>query len=282
MLEENRPEPARCIRADTAYRHDEPPARRGEARHRRAGRGLDWPLGGKTGTTDDFTDAWFIGFDPDITVGVWVGSIRRSRSGADETGAAAALPIWIDFMRGWIARKEDRANCRNSPPGQHRLRCRARYRRARDPRRADSIEVFISGTQPGGEDRWSFAPDLASVALASRLRPPAGRASRTPFFIRYVLMNASMSPSRTRFDVADLLLRAVVLDHLVRVQHVAADLAAEGDVLLLAAQLIELRLLLLRRSCRRAAPSAPSSRHRDSCAASARSGTTPRCRSADA
>jgi len=41
---------------------------------------LDWPLGGKTGTTNDFTDAWFVGFDPDITVGVWVGLDQKRRS----------------------------------------------------------------------------------------------------------------------------------------------------------------------------------------------------------
>ena len=58
-------------------------------------------------------------------------------------------------------------------------------------------------------------------------------------------MKPSMSPSSTRLTSPTCFLRAVVLDHLVRMQDVAADLAAEGDVLLLAAELIELRLLLL-------------------------------------
>jgi penicillin-binding protein 1A len=68
---------------------------------------LKHPLGGKTGTTNDFSDAWFVGFSPSITCGVWVGFDEKSRSlGNKETGAAAALPIWIDFMRVAIQGKD--------------------------------------------------------------------------------------------------------------------------------------------------------------------------------
>ncbi len=68
---------------------------------------LDHPLGGKTGTTSDFTDAWFLGFSPSVTCGVWVGYDSRESLGKRETGAAAALPVWIDFMRAAIAGKPD-------------------------------------------------------------------------------------------------------------------------------------------------------------------------------
>jgi penicillin-binding protein 1A len=62
---------------------------------------LNRPAGGKTGTTNDFTDAWFIGFTPEITAGVWVGYDDKSVSlGKPETGAIAALPIWLEFMQG--------------------------------------------------------------------------------------------------------------------------------------------------------------------------------------
>jgi penicillin-binding protein 1A len=54
---------------------------------------------GKTGTTNDYTDAWFIGFDDKIVVGVWVGRDDHTPIGRGETGARAALPIWIDFMK---------------------------------------------------------------------------------------------------------------------------------------------------------------------------------------
>ena len=64
-------------------------------------RALGRPAGGKTGTTNDFTDAWFIGFTPELTAGVWVGYDDKSVSlGKPETGAVAALPIWLEFMQG--------------------------------------------------------------------------------------------------------------------------------------------------------------------------------------
>ena len=62
------------------------------------------PAGGKTGTTQDFTDAWFIGFTPQITAGVWVGFDDKQISlGKRETGAQAALPIWMEFMEQGMA-----------------------------------------------------------------------------------------------------------------------------------------------------------------------------------
>ena len=61
---------------------------------------LGRPTAGKTGTTQDYTDAWFIGFTPQITSGVWVGFDDKQISlGKKETGARAALPIWIQFMK---------------------------------------------------------------------------------------------------------------------------------------------------------------------------------------
>ena len=68
---------------------------------------LNHPLGGKTGTTSDFTDAWFLGFSPSVTCGVWVGYDSRESLGDKETGAVAALPIWINFMKAAIVGKDD-------------------------------------------------------------------------------------------------------------------------------------------------------------------------------
>jgi penicillin-binding protein 1A len=68
---------------------------------------LNHPLAGKTGTTNDFTDAWFVGFSPSITCGVWVGYDEKKTLGNKETGAQAALPIWMDFMKVAIADKKD-------------------------------------------------------------------------------------------------------------------------------------------------------------------------------
>ncbi len=69
-------------------------------------RALGRPAAGKTGTTNDFTDAWFIGFTPEITAGVWVGFDDKSVSlGKPETGAVAALPVWLEFMQGALEGK---------------------------------------------------------------------------------------------------------------------------------------------------------------------------------
>ena len=65
---------------------------------------LKRPAAGKTGTTQDYTDAWFIGFTPQITAGVWVGFDDKQISlGKKETGARAALPIWLEFMQNGMA-----------------------------------------------------------------------------------------------------------------------------------------------------------------------------------
>jgi len=67
---------------------------------------LSLPLAGKTGTTNDFTDAWFVGFSPAVTCGVWIGYDEKKSLGARETGAVAALPIWMDFIKAASAGKD--------------------------------------------------------------------------------------------------------------------------------------------------------------------------------
>jgi penicillin-binding protein 1A len=67
---------------------------------------LPFPVAGKTGTTNDFTDAWFVGFSPTITCGVWVGFDEKKTLGPKETGARAALPIWMNFMTAAMAGKD--------------------------------------------------------------------------------------------------------------------------------------------------------------------------------
>ena len=71
-----------------------------------AAAGMKYPLAGKTGTTNDFTDAWFIGFSPSTTAGVWVGYDEKKSLGVKESGARAALPLWMDFMKVALAGKD--------------------------------------------------------------------------------------------------------------------------------------------------------------------------------
>jgi penicillin-binding protein 1A len=98
MIEENRAQAKDAIRADTAYLMTSllrGVVERGTAVRARA---LKRPIAGKTGTTNDFTDAWFIGFEPTLAAGVWVGyDDKRESLGPHEEGARAALPIWMDF-----------------------------------------------------------------------------------------------------------------------------------------------------------------------------------------
>jgi penicillin-binding protein 1A len=149
VLEENRPEPKEAIRADTAFVMTNllrGVVQRGTAVKAAA---LNWPVGGKTGTTDDYTDAWFIGFDPDITVGVWVGLDQKRPIGHNQTGAEAALPIWIDVMKAWIGdRKEPPVF--DAPGNIVFVSVDKGSGNPSDAGTPGAIsEVFIAGTQPG-------------------------------------------------------------------------------------------------------------------------------------
>jgi penicillin-binding protein 1A len=66
---------------------------------------LGRPLGGKTGTTNNFTDAWFVGFDPSLTAAVWIGFDEKKTLGEKQSGAVVALPIWIECMRAILKDK---------------------------------------------------------------------------------------------------------------------------------------------------------------------------------
>ncbi len=155
LLEENRAEPANVIRADTAFVMTSLLSGVVERGTASAAASLNWPLAGKTGTVDDNTDAWFIGFDPDITVGVWTGLDENKSLGPNETGAAAALPIWIDFMKAYVAGRSDK----DSPPQFEApenivfLSVDRATGTPTSPEHPDAItETFIAGTQPGGLD----------------------------------------------------------------------------------------------------------------------------------
>ena len=61
--------------------------------------GVDRPAGGKTGTTNECMDAWYVGFTPQITAGVWIGFDRKASLGPNMPGAVVALPVWARFMK---------------------------------------------------------------------------------------------------------------------------------------------------------------------------------------
>jgi penicillin-binding protein 1A len=100
VIEETHPQATDAIRADTAYLMTH--LLRGVVERGTAVRAksLKRPIAGKTGTTNGFTDAWFIGFESQMAAGVWVGyDEKKDVLGKGETGAKAALPIWMDFWK---------------------------------------------------------------------------------------------------------------------------------------------------------------------------------------
>ena len=120
LLEENRPEAQDAIRADTAYVMTS--LLRGVVEHGTAVKAaaLKWPVAGKTGTTDDFSDAWFIGFDPDITIGVWLGYDQKQPMGIGHVRLRSRAADLDRDIQDVDRRSQGVAALRGA--GQHRLR----------------------------------------------------------------------------------------------------------------------------------------------------------------
>lgn len=136
-------------------------------------RALGRPVAGKTGTSNDFQDAWFIGYTPEMLVGVWVGYDEKQTLGDKETGGRAAAPIWLEFMRNALGETpvqdfslpdgivfvhiDPRTGLRASPGNPSALlEC---FRRGAEPRTL--TEVAAASEDRGGS---SAAPAMASVA----------------------------------------------------------------------------------------------------------------------
>jgi len=108
---------------------------------------LNRPLAGKTGTTNDSKDAWFIGFSPDLVVGVYVGYDDPAKLGNRETGSSVAAPIFKDFMEG--ALKDAPIIPFRIPPGVRQVQINADTgARARPGDSRVIWEAFVSGTEP--------------------------------------------------------------------------------------------------------------------------------------
>ena len=169
-----------------------------------AARVLERPLAGKTGTTNDFSNAWFLGYTPSIVAGVWVGHDRPRSLGHDETGARAALPIWVAVMRAALRGQpvEDfPAPRRAGPerPARRRARPRPRYpggprvagprqeagraERSADQRRQEVVEEGRRrrAPPPGGAGRRGAPPtrrlEPAEGGTTAGSRPRPARAA---------------------------------------------------------------------------------------------------------
>lgn len=99
IIEQHRALPEKAIDADTAFLMTSLLQSVVETGTGRRAKALGRPSAGKTGTTDDWRDAWYIGYTPQYVTGVWVGRDDNASLGRGETGARAALPIWLGFMQ---------------------------------------------------------------------------------------------------------------------------------------------------------------------------------------
>jgi penicillin-binding protein 1A len=148
IIEENFPERKQVIEKETAFIMNyllQGVVRSGTGWRARA---LPAPIGGKTGTTNDFTDAWFIGFTPSLTVGVWVGLDQKKTLGDEQTGSEAAAPIFVKFMEKYLAKYPETDKFR-PPSGVYMIEIDKYTGRLVTP---DCLyrfsEAFLPGTEP--------------------------------------------------------------------------------------------------------------------------------------
>jgi penicillin-binding protein 1A len=124
--------------------------RRGTAAGAVAGRGFTLPAGGKTGTTNDGMDVWYVGFTPDLVAGVWIGFDRKQTIMANAQGGRLAAPAWTDMMKEVYERRAAPAAW-PMPPGLIALEIDGPSGYLAGPlcpREAVRVEFFYPGTEP--------------------------------------------------------------------------------------------------------------------------------------
>lgn len=104
-------------------------------------------IAGKTGTTNNYVDAWFTGFSPDLVTGVWVGFDDNKPIGYGETGGKAALPIWIEYMKSALRKYGDRDF--QVPEGVISIAINKDTGRPQRSGDRTIVEIFAQGTEPG-------------------------------------------------------------------------------------------------------------------------------------
>ncbi len=168
-------------------------------------KGIGFPLAGKTGTTNEAKDAWFIGFTPDLVCGVFVGFDDPKPLGSHETGASVAVPIFQKFMAE--AMKGKPATPFRVPPGLRMVRVDPETEELAPPSAKNAIwEAFIPGTEPQeGVERvvldGSVTGQAAQGAAAAGFAPPATGTEGAPVVIEgappdpYVSHQTPVTPS---------------------------------------------------------------------------------------
>ena len=133
-------------------------------------RGFLNPAAGKTGTMDEYMDAWFVGYTPSMVAGTWVGYDEKRPIGQGMTGARAALPAWTDFMIG--ATRGRPVEDFPMPAGTTtREVCAETGMLATDACPNVTTEIFTEGSEPTGRDVLFLSKRIGASSRASRSEP---------------------------------------------------------------------------------------------------------------
>jgi len=177
-------------------------------------RWLPGHLAGKTGTTDSYSDAWFVGFSPRITVGVWVGRDRKETIGKKMTGARAAQPVWNKFMAAYLETltEDERAEDFQVPAGVVFTPVDARTgERAVPPCEYQTeviLEAFLDGTEPMDPCREEMG-EIVSLIWPFQMAyytPKPGEPM--PTFQAVEVADERLKPTPTPEEAAELILLA--------------------------------------------------------------------------
>lgn len=171
----------RCLRPQTAWAVQEAlvAVTRSGTAARMAAEGFDQPAAGKTGTTDDYKDAWFVGYISDLTCGVWVGLDQPQTIMKRGYGSALALPIWTAFMKKAVERTFAAKPFEYQGPVEQAIICSASGKLADGACQAAGTARTVK--VPAGTSPRNFCPDhYVAVALNDPLGAPARALAPVP------------------------------------------------------------------------------------------------------
>jgi penicillin-binding protein 1A len=163
LLEENIPEARQVLSPEVAYVATQMLKGTIDRGTGIAAKALGRPAAAKTGTTNDYSNAWFIGFTPQLATGVWVGYDRPRSLGKDETGSRVAVPIWTTFMSSALAGLP----AEDFPIPERVVLVPVDLDRGECTRPA--LMAFVMGTEP--------AQVCGPARFAAGVRPPSGPAA---------------------------------------------------------------------------------------------------------
>jgi penicillin-binding protein 1A len=139
----------------------------------RAAKSLGRPVAGKTGTTNDFIDAWFVGYSPNLVAGVWVGIDDQESLGTKEAGGRAALPIWIEFMQQALERNPLQDFV--APPHVRLVRIHPRTGSSGEIAAGEGIQIALADDTGADRPRTRQTPRTDQPEVSSVSIPPRWR-----------------------------------------------------------------------------------------------------------